>query len=130
MSDFTKSRISRSDDWQTPKELYDKLNAEFHFNDDPCPIGGTEGLLREWGTSVFLNPPYSSPAPWCARAVQEMKKGKLVVGLLRGDTSTRWFHEFVLPYAELRFIQGRLKFDGKRPAPFPSIIVIWRGGRR
>lgn len=127
MSDFTKSRISKSDHWRTPSKVYEPLNAEFHFNDDPCPINGNGGLDRGWGSSVFMNPPYSNPLPWCKKAVEEMKKGKTVVGLLRGDTSTQWFHEFVLPHAELRFIRGRLKFDGKKPAPFPSIIAIWRG---
>jgi hypothetical protein len=40
MSDFTKSRISGTDSWATPKELYDDLDAEFHF---------TDGLSRDWG---------------------------------------------------------------------------------
>ena len=50
MSDFTKSHIAKSDDWRTPKEVYDALDAEFHFTDDPCPLLGAEngdGLLRE-----------------------------------------------------------------------------------
>lgn len=130
MSDFTKSRISGHDNWATPREVYAALDAEFHFNDDPCPLYGSdnggEGLLREWGTSVFMNPPYSNPTPWCEKAVMESRRGKLVVGLLRGDTSTRWFHDWVLPYAELRFIKGRLRFNDTKPAPFPSIIAIWR----
>ena len=131
MSDFTKSRISGHDNWSTPKEVYDALNAEFHFNDDPCPLFGSdnggEGLLRESGTSVFMNPPYSKPEPWCEKAVLESRKGKTVVGLLRGDTSTRWFHKWVLPFAEVRFIKGRLRFgDLGNPAPFPSIVAIWR----
>lgn len=127
MSDFTKSRISKSDDWSTPKWLYDKLDIEFHFNDDPCPLKGNGGLEREWGTSTFMNPPYSKPTPWVKKAYEESLKGKIVVGLLRGDTSTRWFHDWVLGKAELRFVKGRLKFDGKKPAPFPSIIAIWNG---
>jgi len=132
---FGRSRLPNNDSWRTPKELYDKLNIEFAFNDDPCPIGGDGGLNREWGTSTFINPPYSHPAIWCKKAVEEMKKGKLIVGLLRGDTSTGWFHDYVLPHAELRFIRGRLKFrregyTGKlSPVTFPSIIAIWRGKR-
>ena len=129
MSDFTKSHISKSDDWRTPKEVYDALDAEFHFNDDPCRLGAVkdaDGLLREWGTSVFMNPPYSKPAPWCEKAYLESRKGKLVVGLLRGDTSTRWFHDWVLGKAELRFVKGRIHFNGLKPAPFASIIAIWR----
>ena len=124
MSDFTLSHRSQSDNWRTPAEVYAQLDSEFHFNDDPCPIGGHDGLQRDWGTSVFMNPPYSQPMPWVKKAYQESLKGKTIVGLLRGDTSTNWFHDWVLPYAQLRFIKGRLKFNG-RPAPFASIIAIW-----
>lgn len=124
MSDFTLSHISGSDNWQTPADLYAKLDGEFHFNDDPCPIGGEHGLERPWGTSVFMNPPYSKPTPWVRKAYHESQQGKTIVGLLRGDTSTQWFHDWVLPYADLRFIRGRVRFNGK-PAPFPSIIAIW-----
>lgn len=27
---------SASDEWATPQHIYDELNAEFHFNLDPC----------------------------------------------------------------------------------------------
>lgn len=131
MSNFALSRMS-NDNWATPKELYDVLDKEFHFDDDPCPMlhDNSElflgGLAREWGQSTFINPPYSNPAPFCQKAVQEAQSGKIVVALLRGDTSTKWFHDWVLPYAkEIRFLKGWVNFNGK-PAPFPSIIVIWK----
>lgn len=132
MSDFTKSRISKSDSWRTPPDVYAALNAEFQFNDDPCPLDDhwddnplKDGLAREWGSSTFMNPPYSDPAPWCKKAYEESLKGKTVVGLLRGDTSTRWFHDWVWHKAEIRFIKNRLYFNGIGRAPFPSIIAIW-----
>lgn len=117
-----------NDDVRTPTWLYDELNEEFNFNDDPCPLLGIEqgdGLLREWGASTFVNPPYSKPHPWCEKAVIEARRGKIVVMLLRVDTSTKWFHESVLPYAELRWVKGRIKFGGKGPAPFASMIAIY-----
>lgn len=133
MSNFAISQVSRHDNWSTPSELYNDLDDEFHFNDDPCPLYGSEetndGLTREWGSSVFMNPPYSRGQMklWCRKAYQESLKGNLVVGLLRGDTSTAWFHDWVLGKAELRFIRGRIKFGGSKNAPpFPSIIAIWR----
>ena len=47
--------------------------------------------------------------------------------LLPARTDTKWFHEFVLNKAEIRFIKGRLKFgDGNNSAPFPSMVVIYR----
>lgn len=127
MSNFTKSRISKSDSWATPKRVYDELDKEFHFNFDPCPLNDNpevNGLLIEWGTSTFMNPPYSNPTPWVKKAYEQSLKGKLVVGLLRGDTSTKWFHEWCLGKAEIRFVKGRICFNGK-PAPFSSIIAIW-----
>ena len=27
---------SQRDDWETPQDLFDKLNAEFNFTLDPC----------------------------------------------------------------------------------------------
>ena len=50
----------KTDNWQTPKWLYDELDAEFHFNFDPCPLNSTfDGLKCDWGESNFVNPPYS-----------------------------------------------------------------------
>jgi hypothetical protein len=41
-------------------------------------------------------------------------------------TDTRWWHEY-LPYAEVRFLKGRVHFnDIGTSAPFPSAIVIVR----
>ncbi|GAB6276278.1 MAG: hypothetical protein SAMD01599839_08180 [Rectinema sp.] len=52
--------------------------------------------------------------------------GALVVGLLPARTDTRWFHDFILGRAEIRFLKGRLKFESaKNSAPFPSMVVIW-----
>lgn len=128
MSDFTKSKMTATgDNYSTPIELYNELDSTYHFNDDPCPLNPNpvvDGLSREWGSRTFLNPPYSNPTPWVKKAYIESQKGKIVVALLRGDTSTRWFHDWVLPFAEISFIKGRIKFNGK-PAPFPSIIAIW-----
>jgi len=36
---------SDSDQWPTPKATYDALDAEFHFDLDPCPMGGTKNGL-------------------------------------------------------------------------------------
>lgn len=52
-----------------------------------------------------------------------------MVCLLPSRTDTRWFHDWVLGKAELRFVKGRLKFgDGKNSAPFGSLVAIY--GRR
>lgn len=52
---------------------------------------------------------------------------EVAVGLVPARTDTRWFHDHILGKAEVRFIKGRLMFGGQEhPAPFPSMVVIWR----
>ena len=98
--------------WATPKALYEELNQEFHFNDDPCPLHSTtDGLNREWGTSTFVNPPYKRKVTelWIKKAYEESQKGKIIVMLLPSRTDTAWFHDYLLK-GEIRFIRGRVKF--------------------
>ena len=53
--------------------------------------------------------------------------GTLIVMLLPARTDTKAFHEYIYHHAEIRFLRGRLKFvDAKHPAPFPSMVVIFR----
>ena len=120
---------SASDEWATPSDVYATLDAEFGFKDDPCPIDGTvSGLLREWGSPCFVNPPYSDIAVWMERAVSEWMGGKTVVMLVPSRTDTRWWHRFAMRASEIRFIRGRLKFGGaKTGAPFPSAVLVFRG---
>ena len=57
--------LEHSDNWETPDELYNKLNNEFDFDFDPCPINfgdilpENDGLKIVWGNRNFVNPPYS-----------------------------------------------------------------------
>jgi phage N-6-adenine-methyltransferase len=123
---FTANR----DNWKTPKLFYDKLNEEFSFNFDPCPPNPQfDGLKIEWGSCNFVNPPYGNIiAKWLEKGVEEQSKGKTSVFLIPSRTDTRWWHNFVMNADEIRFIKGRLKFDDqKNPAPFPSVIVVFKG---
>ncbi len=123
---------SERQDWKTPENLYKKLNKEFKFNFDPCPTGHPEllpdGLNIEWGDSNFVNPPYKEIAKWIKKGFEEWKKGKTVVFLIPSRTCTRWWHAYCMNATEIRFIKGRLKFQGaKYNAPFPSCIVVFKG---
>ena len=124
--------MSQSVDWATPAGVYAELDAEFRFNDDPCPLYGADGdydgLNREWGTSTFCNPPYGRViGEWTRKAVEEAAMGKTVVLLVPSRTDTRWWHNDVMTADEIRFVRGRLTFgDAKNTAPFPSAVVVWR----
>jgi site-specific DNA-methyltransferase (adenine-specific) len=113
--------INHSDNWATPKDFYDKLDQEFKFDFDPCPLNYGEippendGLLIDWGMINFVNPPYSQKLKesFVKKAISESKKGKISVMLLPVSTSTKLFHDHILPNAsEIRFVKGRIKFIG------------------
>ena len=134
---------SKSDEWSTPKALFDELNEEFGFTLDPCSTDNNHlcdkyytvhenGLEQSWkGERVFCNPPYSEISKWCEKAFYESKNpNTLIVMLIPSRTDTRYFHDYILHRTEIRFVKGRLKFgDSKNSAPFPSMIVIFRGAK-
>ena len=78
---------------------------------------------------MFCNPPYSQASKWVEKAYREScKDNTLVVLLIFSRTDTKYFHDFIYHRAEIRFVRGRLKFgNAKYNAPFPSMIVIFRG---
>ena len=132
--------LKNSDDWATPKELYDSLNSEFKFDFDPCPLNSSfDGLTIEWGNSNFINPPYSRSLKesFVLKAIEESIKGKLCVMLLPVSTSTKLFHKYILPNAkDIRFLEGRVRFIGvntkgefvnNQTGMHDSMIVIFDG---
>jgi phage N-6-adenine-methyltransferase len=129
---------SKTDLWATPQDLFDRMNQEFGFNVDVCANKENakcvrffdkeiDGLLQDWRDLVcWMNPPYGREiGKWVHKAATG--GAETVVCLLPARTDTRWFHEYILGKAEIRFIKGRLKFGGsKNSAPFPSMIVIFK----
>ena len=65
--------------WKTPKALYQALDAEFHFDHDPCPVKpNIDGLENEWGQVNFVNPPYGKEIrKWIEKGFEQYLKGKL-----------------------------------------------------
>lgn len=89
-----------------------------------------DGLKQSWdGKVCFCNPPYGREiGKWIEKAATSFAT---TVMLLPARTDTRWFHEWVLPQAEIHFLKGRLKFGGaKNGAPFPSMIVIFNNNKK
>ena len=129
---------SKSAEWTTPDDFYDKLNEEFHFTLDPCCTHENakckkhftkedQGLNQPWsGEVVFMNPPYGRQiAAWMENAYHEFLAGTTVVCLVPARTDTAWWHNYAMK-GEIRFIRGRIKFGGyKWNAPFPSAVIIF-----
>lgn len=130
-------------DWKTPASFYQPLNEEFNFDFDPCPLRHDltlwDGLNVAWGERNFINPPYerTMKEAFVKKALMEAQSGKLCVLLLPVSTSTKLFHEVILPnMTEIRFVKGRIKFEGyntkgefthKNVGVNDSMLVIFDG---
>jgi len=131
---------SKNMNWETPQNLFDKLDSEFHFTLDVCATKETakcknyytpeiDGLKQDWQGIVYMNPPYGRKLLklWIKKAYEESLKGITVICLIPARTDTLYFHNYCMKAKEIRFIKGRLKFVGaKDPAPFPSAIIVFR----
>jgi hypothetical protein len=113
--------LKHSNNWATPKRVIDHLQKLFNitFDFDPCPFcdGDLEfdGLEIEWGKFNFVNPPYSQKLKeaFVNKALEQKEKGKTSVLLLPVSTSTKLFHEVILPNAnDIVFIKNRIPFGG------------------
>lgn len=131
---------SKKNDWETPQDLFDKLNEEFLFTRDVCATASNtkckfyyspddNGLTLGWNGTCWMNPPYGKEIKnWIKKASDESEKGCTVVALLPARTDTSYFHDFIYHKSnvEIRFLRGRLKFVGaEHCAPFPSMIVVF-----
>src|SRR5579884_1599526 len=132
---------SRSEEWGTPRDLFQKLNREFRFTLDRCATAlnakcrrfftkQQNRLIQSWrGQRVFMNPPYGKETRfWMEKARKEAAQGARVVCLVPARTNTRWHESVEGSASEARFVKGRVRF-GRGSAspcssPFPSALVI------
>lgn len=132
---------SASEEWETPQEFFDKLDAVFHFQLDAaashenhkCKKYFTkqdDSLTQQWIVydSIYLNPPYGRGMDkWMLKCHQtSMQSDSVIVCLLPARTDTKWFHNYNSKYAKNIFLPGRLKFGNSvASAPFPSLVSVF-----
>ena len=122
--------------WLTPPALYERLNAEFHFNFDPCPYPKPEdydSLVLPWEKSNYVNPPFrprdgvngKGPTAFVHKAIAEHKLG-------RGSVLVLPVQSYVMLLAAVPGIQirslGRVKWedvDTREPMKGPSPICAF-----
>jgi phage N-6-adenine-methyltransferase len=133
---------SKTSEWPTPREFFDKVNAEFGFTLDVCATPenakcaryftkADDGLAQEWTGRVWMNPPYGRGIDaWMAKAYEASQTtAELVVCLVPARTDTRWWHQYAAR-GDVHFVRGRLRFgDAENSAPFPSALVSFRNAR-
>jgi hypothetical protein len=135
--------IGATSDWYTPPEIFEALGLVFDL--DPCSPGyglcfvpakriyteAEDGLRQPWFGIVWLNPPFGGrrgQVPWLRKFFSH-RDG---IALCAARTSADWFHEVVVPNAQLLcFPNGKTKFHrpdgtvGKEPGT--GIVLIGMG---
>jgi hypothetical protein len=125
------------DDCYTPKSLFDALGLVFDL-DVACPPEGPincpakswytaadDGLAQNWYGRVWMNPPYSKPAPWVAKFVDHSNGICLVP-----SSKAKWWK--MLWESEARAVYlGSVMFvrPGQRPFDIGYPIYLWAIGQ-
>lgn len=136
-----------SDDWQTPRIIYEVLNNRFRFTRDAaatkhnshCDRYWTKednALLMDWTTekSVFCNPPYSLVSDFLAKAHLPETAVFLIpfrpqTGFfLRYVWASPYLHELMIVHRGIRFtLPGRVNTVR---SPMPCCILVYRREER
>lgn len=139
--------MSDSDSWCTPQYIVDAAVACLETIDlDPCSNARSlipaergvclpdDGLALDWSQArtIWLNPPYSKPAPWLEKLDHTPAES---LALIKGDWSTKWWRDSITsaPRRHRCLLSKRVRFlpppGATSSSPtFPSCIA-YRGRR-
>ena len=120
------------DSYETPPEVFERLDRQFNFGFDVCANDDTAKCLDywtkkddalsknwakdigdplSWKRTIWCNPPYSDIGPWVDKAIEAQANGVCTVMLVMADTSVGWFDRGRERCSEVIFITGgRLSF--------------------
>jgi len=126
-----------SDDYYTPKWIFDALRLTFDIDvasppngppNTPCRKYFTQidnGLTQPWNGSVYLNPPFTEITPWVNKWLNHAN-GVLLVPM----SKSKWFNNLWNSNAAIIALPYNLKFDdptGGRGSIFIACIMAALG---
>lgn len=113
------------DMWNTPQEIFDYFNSIYKYDFDgaasyksyKCASYFTiddDSLNKDWstyGSSFWVNPPYSNMKPWFEHANNMKDKGVLSTWFVPNTPDSGWFQEALKGATKIYFItSGRISF--------------------
>ena len=129
-----------SHSWLIPREIYDPLDMEFHFDFDPCPYvkdkkDVIDGIGIEWGNVNWINPPFRKddavnghgPTAFVRKAIEEQKKGKTSVMILQVQSYVNMLLENgaeIRPVGRVAWVNGL--DPSKKFAPSTNALFVLR----
>lgn len=129
----------RSDEWYTPKYIFDALGTAFDLDVAPARAGTSyvpaargcyhDGLTEDWSGFVWMNPPFggrNALAPWLAKFFAHGNG----IALTPDRTSAPWFRS-AWARADLVMFMPKVRFlrpdgsEGKSPS---TGTALWAAG--
>jgi hypothetical protein len=133
------NRIDKSDDWYTPKHVFDALGVRFDL-DVAAPAEGpryvptscwlsSDGLEQDWRGFVWMNPPFGherAKIAWLGKFIEHGNG----VALLPDRTSAFWW-QWAAPQMDLiLFVAPKIKFErpdgsiGEQPGTGTTLFAL------
>jgi phage N-6-adenine-methyltransferase len=134
---FATPQTSRtSDDYYTPKWLFDALGLTFDL-DVACPPEGPmhtpckafytqedDGLTQPWHGRVFMNPPFSKPQPWVHKFMSHAN-GVALLPIAK----SQWFNQLWIDAHSITILPSSMKFvdpnGGNGSILMPTCVVAY-----
>ena len=136
MGIFDKNKFaSENNEYETPDELFERINNIFHFTRDVCASAKNTKcktfwseqdscLNKKWDGVNWMNPPFKGMKQFVKKAYEE-RLNAITVILIPARTNTQWWHTYCMK-GEIYFICGRPKFKGcKHGLPQPLALVVF-----
>lgn len=133
----------QSDDWYTPKYVFDALGTHFH-TDVAAPAGGSHvpcgwfisagSLSRKWEGFIWMNPPFGGRnglVPWLDKFFAHGNG----IALVPDRTSAPWWQAAARQTDSILFVAGKIKFErpdgsvGKWPSTGTCLMAVGDKGR-
>lgn len=117
---MTHERHSQSDDWFTPRYIFDALGVTFDM-DVAAPREGPryvpalswlwhDGLAQDWRGFVWMNPPFGhqrQKREWLTKFFVHNNG----IALVPDRTSAPWWQEFAPKAMAIQFLSPKVKFE-------------------
>lgn len=138
-------RKGESDEWYTPKYIFDALNTSFDL-DAASPIDRNychvparnfiteDSLNKNWVGFTWLNPPFGNMPNKFLWAEKFVKHGNGII-LMPDRSSCPWWHYLADNTEVALFVKGKIKFGradgtiGKSPSNGTTLFAIGPDGR-
>ena len=134
---------SQSDEWYTPKYVFDALGCTFEMDVANGAIGGAhvpcrasigaDSLSKPWQGFIWMNPPFGGRnglVPWLGKFFAHGNG----IALVPDRTSAPWWQDAAQQADSVLFVAGKIKFErpdgsvGKQPGNGTCLMALgWKG---